>query len=426
MKQYVLGVATVGALAGVIALSRSESTAKNEKSSDPNTLKIEAGDKNPWTSLKINDDASQFQFAVVSDRTGGHREKVFSRAVSQVNLLQPQFVMSVGDLIEGYTLKEELAKDQWDEFDGYVKRFEMPFFYVPGNHDLANKMLLAKWGERYGKRYYHFTYKNALFVCLNCENPPDAMATIDKEQQDWLAKTIEANKVSRWTFVFVHEPIWIARDLDKNGWASVEKSLAGRNYTVFCGHEHRYQVFERNGMKYYQLATTGGGSRMRGVDYGEFDHVAWVTVKKDAPLIANILLEGILPSNLTVPESEEKGVLVKKKPTHPVAGTLKLDGEVVPGARIIFFTFNEETKKYTSVCDGRTDGLGRFQITTYYKFDGAPAGEYIVTVTRRPKPDDGTPTKNLLPEKYATAAMTPLRVKVKDGTNDLDLELTAK
>ncbi len=38
-------------------------------------LKIEAQDKNPWTSLKINADPDQFHFAVVTDRTGGHREK---------------------------------------------------------------------------------------------------------------------------------------------------------------------------------------------------------------------------------------------------------------------------------------------------------------------------------------------------------------
>src|SRR5262245_32937028 len=147
MKQFLLGLVTAGAIVGVVALSRSE--APVAAAPDSSELKIESGDKNPWTSLKLNNDPDQYTFAVVSDRTGGHRDKVFSQAVARVNMLQPQFVMSVGDLIEGYTIKDESIKAQWDEFDGYVKKFEMPFFYVPGNHDLTNKAMVTKWGERY-------------------------------------------------------------------------------------------------------------------------------------------------------------------------------------------------------------------------------------------------------------------------------------
>ncbi len=425
MKQFVFGVATAAALAGVIALSRSETTAQNQTTANPNVIQIEAGERNPWTSLKLNNDPNQFQFAVVSDRTGGHRAKVFSRAVQQVNLLQPQFVMSVGDLIEGYTLVEDKIKGEWDEFDGFVKRFSMPFFYVPGNHDLTNETMVTKWGERYGKKYYHFTYKNVLFMCLCSENPPD-MGTIDKEQQEWAAKTLAANKDAKWTFVFLHKPIWTATDLEKNGWGPVEKALAGRNYNVFCGHVHRYQVFERNGMKYYQLATTGGGSRLRGPEYGEFDHVAWVTMKQEAPLIAQVMLEGIFPDDMKLPDSEEKGVPTKKVPVHPVNGKLVLDGQPVAGATVAFHRLNKDTEKFATVCDGRTDELGRFQVTTYYRFDGAPVGEFTLTAVKNTKPAEGEPAKNALPAQYATPGVSPLRATIKEGTNDLNLELMSK
>jgi serine/threonine-protein phosphatase CPPED1 len=426
MKQFVLGLATAGALAGVIALSRSES-AVEQKPADPNVIAIEAGNKNPWTSLNLNHNPDEFHFAVVSDRTGGHRDKVFSRAVQQINLLQPTFVMSVGDLIEGYSLKEDVVNKQWDEFDSYVKKFEAPFFYVPGNHDRTNKAEAAIWDARYGKRYYHFIYKNTLFLSLCSENPPDQMGAIDKEQQDWIAKTLEANKDVRWTFVFLHKPIWNARDQEKNGWAAVEKALAGRKHNVFCGHVHRYQVFHRNGTEYYQLATTGGGSRMRGVEYGEFDHVAWITMKKDKPLIANVMLDGILPADLKVPDSEEKGVVVKRQPTHPVEGTLTLDGQPFAGATIAFHRFNKNTEKYNSVCNGRSDEKGRFEMTTYFRFDGAPVGEFVVTVTKAEGVDEeGNPVKNLLPAKYGTPGKSPLKVTIKDGTNDVNLELTSK
>ncbi len=428
MKQFVLGIVTTAALVGVVALSRNDTTAGNAPPVDSSGIKVETGEKNPWTSLKLNNDAEQFQFAIVSDRTGGHRAQVFSRAVQQVNLLQPQFVMSVGDLIEGYTQKEDLIKDEWDELEGYVKRFDMPFFYVPGNHDLTNKVQVAKWGERFGKRYYNFTYKNTLFVCLNSENPPDGMSTIDKEQQEWVAKMLEANKDVRWTFVFLHKPIWTAKDLDKNGWAAVEKALAGRNYNVFCGHVHRYQVFERNGMKYYQLATTGGGSRMRGQEYGEFDHIAWVTMKKDKPLIANVMLEGILPADLKNFDSDEKGSVQKKKTTYTVSGKLTLDGKPLAGATVTFHFMDPDTQKYRSVCDSLTDDAGNYKMTTYSKFDGCPAGEYAVVVVKTGKgyADGETKEKSLISEKYATPATSPLRVTVKDGTNTLDLELMGK
>lgn len=43
-----------------------------------------------------------FTFAIVSDRTGWHRPGVFESAMARLNWLSPDFVMSVGDLIEGY------------------------------------------------------------------------------------------------------------------------------------------------------------------------------------------------------------------------------------------------------------------------------------------------------------------------------------
>lgn len=414
MKQFAFGLLTAAAIGGVVALSRSESAGARAPAAS-GELKIESGDKNPWTSLKLNNDPDQFTFAVVSDRTGGHRDKVFSQAVQRVNLLQPQFVMSVGDLIEGYTTKEETIKAQWDEFDGYVKRFEMPFFYTPGNHDLTNKTMVAKWGERYGKKYYSFTYKGVLFLSLCSENPPD-MGTIDPEQQEWVAKTVAANKEVRWTFVFLHKPIWTDKDQDKNGFAAVEKALAGRKYTVFCGHVHKYVMYERNGAEYYQLATTGGGSRLRGPEYGEFDHVAWVTMKAEKPLIANVLLDGILPNDLKIQESEEKGVAKKQKPTFPVSGRVTAGGAAVAGAIVTFHSYVPETEKYAAVAEGRTDATGRFEVTTYTKFDGAPAGEYVVTITKAPS----------VPASFGSTATSSLKLRIAETPNNLSLDLPAK
>ena len=58
----------------------------------------------PWTSENFRNNPDNFQFAVIGDRTGGADPGgIFNRAMDQLNLLQPEFVINVGDLVEGYT-----------------------------------------------------------------------------------------------------------------------------------------------------------------------------------------------------------------------------------------------------------------------------------------------------------------------------------
>ena len=95
----------------------------------------------PWTSLAANDAAEDFHFVIVSDRTGGERPGVFESALPKTNLLEPAFVVSIGDLIEGYTEDQAQIDAEWDEFEGFVERLEAPFFYVAGNHDMNNAVM---------------------------------------------------------------------------------------------------------------------------------------------------------------------------------------------------------------------------------------------------------------------------------------------
>ncbi|MCP4848140.1 MAG: hypothetical protein GY899_09370, partial [Verrucomicrobiaceae bacterium] len=73
--------------------------------------------KKPWTHTKFLNNPDHFQFAIVSDRTGGVRRGIFPRAVRKLNELQPEFVMSVGDLITGGAKqkKESVLLKQWQE-----------------------------------------------------------------------------------------------------------------------------------------------------------------------------------------------------------------------------------------------------------------------------------------------------------------------
>ena len=55
----------------------------------------------PWTAKKFRNSPRNFQFAIIGDRTGGANvEGTFKLAMQQINLLQPEFVINVGDVIE--------------------------------------------------------------------------------------------------------------------------------------------------------------------------------------------------------------------------------------------------------------------------------------------------------------------------------------
>ena len=259
---------------------------------------------NPWSHLDFHNDEANFQFAIVTDRTGGHRGTVFEDGLSKVNLLEPEFVMSVGDLIEGYSHDPVAIASQWDEFETFVDRLDMPFFYLPGNHDIQNQVMAQVWKERFGPSYYHFVYRDVLFLCLNTED--GKRGNISEAQIEYAQRALAENEDVRWTLVFLHQPLWVYTDDDgelrDTGWAGIEALIRDRQHTVFAGHFHSYFKYVRNEQNYFILATAGGVSGMRGPLYGEFDHAVWVTMMDDGPKVTNLMLDGIWDEDIRTEE----------------------------------------------------------------------------------------------------------------------------
>jgi len=135
----------------------------------------------PWTTKSFKDNPRDFQFVIIGDRTGGaNAQGTFKMAMDQINLLQPEFVINVGDVIEGYSDDKAELHAEWDDVDKMLNTLEMPFFRTPGNHDIANKTAQAVWRERHGATYYYFVYKDVLFMILDSEDgsrpaPPPGM-----------------------------------------------------------------------------------------------------------------------------------------------------------------------------------------------------------------------------------------------------------
>ena len=331
----------------------------------------------PWTGLAANDDPQDFHFVVVSDRTGEHRPGVFRDAMAQINLLEPAFVVSVGDLIEGYTEDPATLRAEWAEIQGYVGTLGQPFFYAAGNHDMSNAVMAEEWQTRFGPSYYAFSYKDVLFITLNSElfgmvhdpSKPVPGPFDPQEQMDWLAETLNAHPSPRWTIVLVHQPLWDSPRIHPD-WLRVETMLAKRPHTVFAGHRHRYVEHRRNNQSYITLATTGGGSDLRGPTYGEFDQVALVSMTQDGPVIANLDLDGIFPADMLT-TGDRKIIQALEKSIQPVP--VAHHGETFRGGEAVF-AFRNPTARPVRLEVHPDPGL-MMQATPVLLQQEIPAGE---------------------------------------------------
>jgi hypothetical protein len=288
-------------------------------------------DAKPWTSVDFKNDPQNFQFAIIGDRTGGaNAQGTFETAMDQINLLQPEFVINVGDVIEGYSDDKAELNAEWDEVDGILKKLEMPFFRTPGNHDIANDIAQQVWLERHGATYYHFVYRNVLFVVLDSEDPPRAAPEGIKEKLEvynrlqtedpakaramlaefmsdeavvaalgtpvdfgdqqvaYLEKALAQNADVRWTFLFLHEPAW---ENPSESFKAIQQLLEDRGHTFFGGHLHYYDYDNIDGHEHITMGPAGASFHHEGS--GNVDHIAWVTMTEDGPEIGNIALKGI-------------------------------------------------------------------------------------------------------------------------------------
>ena len=260
----------------------------------------------PWTDKPFLDDPQEFHFAIIGDLTGGERPHVYERAVERLNMLRPEFVMSVGDLVAGGGVPRAELQKQWDSFRERTAKLDMRFFYVVGNHDIwtgfngmtpGRQTSIDVWKEQFGTNtYYNFTYKGCHFVCLNSMERHDyypPREALPASQLEWATREILNRADARWTFIFMHKPL----DWTSDRWLKFEREIAKVNYTVFCGDWHNHCTAVRHGRKYHMVGTTGGGFDCGVVKddlrFGIMDSITWVTVTKKGPVVSNIAIGGI-------------------------------------------------------------------------------------------------------------------------------------
>ena len=114
-----------------------------------------------------------------------------------------------------------------------------------------------------------------------------------------------------------------------------------------------------------------------------------------------------------------------RRPVFPVRGQVLFENKPTPGALVIFHPVNDPDPRAPRPL-ARVAANGSFALTTYGNEDGAPAGEYAVTVAWVKEVDNQTAPveerrepKNLVPERYGKPETSGLRVHIKEAANDL-------
>lgn len=218
-------------------------------------------------------------------------EAKFDKVAKQINELNPDFVISGGDMI--YTAKnlnEKKAKILFDLMDSKFRQLKMPVHYTLGNHECVG--ILAESGmeishplygkgmyeQRYGKRYQSFTNSGWKFFLLDgikiLDKERNYTAGVDSVQIDWIRKELQLMDKTTPIVIVIHTPL-----INPNAISNSKEQVLTENSEavlslfkgynlkmVLQGHNHLHMNLLFNGIHYIS-----GGSTLFNRDRNPFD-----------------------------------------------------------------------------------------------------------------------------------------------------------
>lgn len=225
-----------------------------------------------FTKLLMADETAEkqepFTFVQMCDTQlgmGGYEHDVmtFKLAVKQINLLEPDFVVICGDLVQ------KADDKSFADFKSIKAGFKIPCHCAAGNHDVENKPTLEslkRYREIIGKDYYSFENKGYTFVVANTQLWKAPLAGESEKHDAWFKQTLEAAKAKNSPVVIVvHYPLFTKKPDEKENYYNLPQpkrqeilDLCEKNGVVafLAGHTHKKITNEYKGIQLVNGETT--------------------------------------------------------------------------------------------------------------------------------------------------------------------------
>jgi hypothetical protein len=171
-------------------------------------------------------------------RPGLDNHRTALRVIDEVNdLIRPDFVQFIGDNVQDAT------EQQFQLFSDLCGRLAVPWFAVPGDHDVVRDPPAARFRAHVGEPYGAFSLRGFRFVRLNTQEvrPVGVLPA----QVSWFRRQVsEALESGERVVVFQHNyPYKVWETFDGPGideWRAVVQTP--RVVAIFAGHTHYGQT----------------------------------------------------------------------------------------------------------------------------------------------------------------------------------------
>jgi predicted phosphodiesterase len=197
---------------------------------------------------------NDFRFSILGDRTGNVVPGVYEQVWSEVDRLRPDFVINVGDTIQG--VSDAIAEAQWKQVKSLLEPYKRyPLYLVAGNHDIWSDFSRKVFQRETGRpAFYSFDHQDAHFTVLDNSGAPE----LSTEQLRFLEEDLKRNRERHPKFVFFHQPFWLVFLKLQSGDFPLHQIAKeyGVDYVV-SGHGHQLVRMRREGVLYMEVGSSG-------------------------------------------------------------------------------------------------------------------------------------------------------------------------